>query len=133
MEGGHINNLEQGVNAFNEGKYWEAHEAWEVVWKALQGDDKIYMQGLIQACGAFHHLMGQRIGPAKKLSKTAYEKIRDVKARKVLKHMIPRVEVPGLAEKLFDIFSTQKTRDFLDPAFVISLRKLKAVLVKDIV
>jgi hypothetical protein len=44
----------QGVIAFNEGRYWDAHENWEWGWKTLPQPEKLYLQALIQACAAFY-------------------------------------------------------------------------------
>ena len=40
----------EGIDLFNAGYYWEAHEAWEAVWKAVgrQGVEGELVQGLIQ-------------------------------------------------------------------------------------
>lgn len=41
--------LDEGLRLFNEGHHWHAHEALEPVWMGLEGDDKLFMQGLIMA------------------------------------------------------------------------------------
>jgi len=44
-----------GIDLFNAGFYWEAHEAWESVWKAAQPRDEVqalFIQGLIQVAAA---------------------------------------------------------------------------------
>ena len=95
--------LEQGLHEFNRGEYWLAHEAWEGVWKTLDGLEKTYLQALIQACGAFHHLKNNRVGPTKTLSKSAHDKLKAVESEQGICNIVPRVEIPGLKEKLFDI------------------------------
>ena len=48
--------LEFGIGLFNEGKYFDAHEAWEGLWlRATEAQDKSFLQGLIMAAGAFLH------------------------------------------------------------------------------
>ena len=48
--------LEEGIRLFNDGKYFEAHEAWEVPWLcARDEDEKQFYQGLIMAAGAMLH------------------------------------------------------------------------------
>lgn len=49
--------LEQGVELFNAGEYWHAHEAWEVVWLDAERADRYFYQGLIQVAAAFVHLV----------------------------------------------------------------------------
>src|SRR5690349_3080226 len=40
---------------FNAGDYYGCHEAWEDVWRELQGDPRLFVQGLIQVAVALHH------------------------------------------------------------------------------
>ena len=47
--------LEEGIRLFNTQKYFEAHEALEAVWLKAEGEQKIFLHGLIQVAAAFHH------------------------------------------------------------------------------
>jgi predicted metal-dependent hydrolase len=50
------NALEKGIELFNDGKYFEAHEAWEGAWlNAREEEEMQFYQGLIMAAGAFLH------------------------------------------------------------------------------
>jgi len=44
-----------GLEAFNSGHFFEAHEHWEEVWLETPHPDKMFFQGLIQVAAAFHH------------------------------------------------------------------------------
>ncbi len=44
-----------GLDAFNAGRYFEAHEHWEEVWLQTPNPEKMFLQGLIQTAAAFHH------------------------------------------------------------------------------
>jgi predicted metal-dependent hydrolase len=48
--------LENGVALFNAHQFWHAHEAWEELWLHSSGDDKVFLQGLIQLAAAYHHV-----------------------------------------------------------------------------
>lgn len=48
--------IELGVELFNASQFWHAHEAWEAIWLAAQGDEKRFLQGLIQLAAAYHHV-----------------------------------------------------------------------------
>lgn len=48
--------LARGITLFNEQHFWHAHEAWEELWLEARGDDKIFLQGLIQLAAAYHHV-----------------------------------------------------------------------------
>ena len=45
-----------GVEHFNAGRFWEAHEDWERIWLAAETDVREYVQGLIQIAAAYHHV-----------------------------------------------------------------------------
>jgi len=45
----------KGLEAFNTGHFYEAHELWEEVWLETPNPDKKFLQGLIQVAAAFHH------------------------------------------------------------------------------
>lgn len=51
-----MNALAHGVDLFNAHKFWEAHEAWESLWLRASGDEKTFLQGLIQLAAAYHHV-----------------------------------------------------------------------------
>ena len=36
-----------GTDLFNHGYYWEAHEAWEGLWQAAEGDQRLFLKGMI--------------------------------------------------------------------------------------
>jgi uncharacterized protein len=60
--------LQRGVELFNEGSYWEAHEAWEEAWMPdRQGPDRGFYKGLIQiAAGCLHYQRHNRRGAVNK-------------------------------------------------------------------
>src|SRR5438552_3190769 len=48
--------LAEGINFFNAGRYFEAHERWEDLWRSTEGPLRLFYQGLIQAAVGLHHL-----------------------------------------------------------------------------
>jgi predicted metal-dependent hydrolase len=60
--------LTRGIELFNQGLYWEAHEAWEETWmEDRQGPDGGFYKGLIQvAAGCLHYRRGNRRGTVNK-------------------------------------------------------------------
>ena len=60
--------LERGIELFNEGRYWEAHEAWEEAWTPdRHGPDSGFFKGLIQvAAGCLHYTRHNRRGTVNK-------------------------------------------------------------------
>src|SRR5262245_20545081 len=56
--------LEDGIHLFNDERYFEAHEAFEDLWRVATGDLKLFYQGVVQACaGLVKHQRGED-GPA---------------------------------------------------------------------
>lgn len=52
--------LEAGISHFNRREYFEAHEAFEDLWRASSGDLRLLYQGVVQACaGLVKHQRGQ--------------------------------------------------------------------------
>ncbi len=60
--------LRQGIDLFNSGRYWDAHEAWEHVWMPdRRGTDAGFYKGLIQvAAGCLHYGRRNRRGAVNK-------------------------------------------------------------------
>jgi uncharacterized protein len=60
--------LQHGIELFNEGRYWEAHEAWEDAWTPdRHGPDSGFYKGLIQvAAGCLHYTRRNRRGTVNK-------------------------------------------------------------------
>jgi hypothetical protein len=49
--------LEWASALFAAGLFFEVHEVLEPVWRDLAGDDRVFVQGLIQHAVGFHHLL----------------------------------------------------------------------------
>jgi len=67
--------LQEGIDLFNAGRYFECHEAWEEVWKRARGDEKIRLQGLIQAAVAILHAERGNLEGAASLYSKALDKL----------------------------------------------------------
>jgi predicted metal-dependent hydrolase len=65
----------QGNQAFNQGKYWEAHERWEQGWKDLPEPRRTRLQGMIQVAGALVLLQKGRWVAAAALARRALDKL----------------------------------------------------------
>ena len=48
--------LAEGLQRYQTGQFFAAHEAWESVWLESPEPEKMFLQGLIQVTAAFHHL-----------------------------------------------------------------------------
>ena len=50
-----LERLNEGVERFNGGLYYDAHEAWEDAWREATGEERHWLQGVVQAAVALHH------------------------------------------------------------------------------
>ena len=57
----------KGVEHFNEGDYFDAHEIWEELWHEETGNARAFLQGLIQTATALHHFRKGNLKGAKTL------------------------------------------------------------------
>jgi len=58
-----------GIDLFNRGHFFEAHDAWEEVWTADRTPSRKFYQGLIKVAGGFHHFQnGNLVGSVALLS-----------------------------------------------------------------
>ncbi|MFL5313370.1 MAG: DUF309 domain-containing protein [Myxococcales bacterium] len=46
--------LRRGAALFDEGRFWDAHEAWEEAWLEEDGEVRVLLQGLIQVAAGYH-------------------------------------------------------------------------------
>ena len=65
----------KGLEEFRAGRFFEAHEEWEVLWKDSTGDDRVFLQGLIQLAAARVHLGRGNAAPAARLLALAKAKL----------------------------------------------------------
>src|SRR3990172_6578623 len=47
--------LRRGIEQFNTGRVFDAHETWEEIWLRSPEPEKTFLQGIIQVAAAFHH------------------------------------------------------------------------------
>jgi predicted metal-dependent hydrolase len=67
--------LADGLQCYREQRFWHAHEHWEMVWLQLQGQEKLFVQALIQTTAAFHHFQRQNLVGTASLLQNALRKL----------------------------------------------------------
>ena len=93
-----------GTSFFNEGRYYEAHEVWEDLWRLTPLPLRTFYQGLIQAAVGLYHLeRGNRVGARGQLSKS----IRHLSETRSLAHSI---DSASLIRQLEEIQSEMQPR-----------------------
>lgn len=63
--------FQEGIDLFNRGKLFAAHEAWEEIWRSTTPEPRELFQGLVQVAAALHQILDlhRRIGPRNTLAK----------------------------------------------------------------
>ncbi len=62
----------RGLELFNAGEFFDAHEVLEDIWRPAYGDERRFLQGLIQiAVGLHHYTTGNRVGAQSLLARGA--------------------------------------------------------------
>ena len=46
--------FEEGITFFNAGRFFEAHEPWEEIWRSTNPEPRDFYQGLVQAAAGLH-------------------------------------------------------------------------------
>ena len=69
--------LAEGLRHFDAGRAWEAHEAWEIGWRADPSPHRDAWKGLIQIAAAVHHLQRNHPGPVPALLARACHHLRE--------------------------------------------------------
>ncbi len=68
--------IREGVRLFNEQHFFEAHEVLEDAWHIERGEPRLFLQGMIQLCAAFHHFQNGNLRGAAELLQRGGDKIR---------------------------------------------------------
>ena len=71
----------EGIRLFNEEDFFECHDVLEELWGEVIGDERAFLQGMIQAAVALFHFGNENLGGARKM----YES-----ARKLIVPYVPR-------------------------------------------
>ena len=88
--------LRRGAALFDEGRFWDAHEAWEEAWLEEDGEVRLLLQGLIQVAAGYHKATVQlQPNGCVKLLRSGLDKLTPLPARLLdvpLDRFIPEVQ-----------------------------------------
>ena len=96
--------LRSGIVFFNAGQYFEAHEAWEDMWRPTQGPLRLYYQGLVQAAVGLHHLQKGNLNGATAQLKKSLSKLEQYPAK------FCGIDNGALSADLRDVLEGRSTR-----------------------
>lgn len=69
------NRLREGIDLFNLERFFECHEMLEAAWLEASGEQRTFLQGLIQIAVAFYHLRRENFVGAERLLTAGMEKL----------------------------------------------------------
>jgi hypothetical protein len=64
----------EGVKLFNDGEWFDAHEAWEDIWAVAEGEKRRFYQGLIQYAVTIEHIRRGNPRGMRSVYRTAVQK-----------------------------------------------------------
>ncbi|HEY6487540.1 MAG: DUF309 domain-containing protein [Terracidiphilus sp.] len=67
--------LAEGLRCYRNEEFFLAHEYWETIWLQLDGQEKMFLQGLIQTTAAFHHVQRKNSVGAASLMRGALRRL----------------------------------------------------------
>jgi uncharacterized protein HemY len=105
-----LENWKTGIDHFNSGRYWEAHEAWERDWLTLPREEKLHIQILIHAAGVLCLIEKGRPSGAHSLLKTALAKMEQLSLWGGVSSVYPRVEISDLKKGLSELETVLRTQ-----------------------
>lgn len=47
----------EGIERFNAGRFYDAHDAWEEIWRSTTPEPRDLFQGLVQVAAGMHHVL----------------------------------------------------------------------------
>lgn len=65
----------EGIRLFNEQEFFECHDVLEELWSDVVGEERKFLQGLIQAAVGLFHFGNDNLGGARKMYLAACEKL----------------------------------------------------------
>ncbi|RYZ61066.1 MAG: DUF309 domain-containing protein [Proteobacteria bacterium] len=100
--------FDEGIECFQKGDFWTAHEKWEEVWRKLKDPYATYIKALIQSAAVFHLLSLERDSAAERLALRSLELFSGAEAHFQLQGLQPIFFAPELEDTLLKIAASLK-------------------------
>ena len=85
--------FQKGIDAFNNRKFYEAHEYWEELWLDYKLTDATFIQGLIQLAVSYFHLFNNNLKGARSMIRKCLGKFEDAE-------MVRGMDIPELKKQI---------------------------------
>jgi predicted metal-dependent hydrolase len=104
--------LQLGIDLYNAGHYWNAHEAWEQVWLDAERELRGFYQGLIQVTAAFVHVTRNEYPGSIRLLDAGIEKLERYPASFMGVRLAPLLDGARAARSRLQHLGAKRIADF---------------------
>lgn len=125
---GALENLRRGAIHFNAGRFFEAHEDWEIRWRTLPMPDRPRVQAAILVCGVFVLLGKGRVEPAGRLASLAIERFAEAATGEEVHRVRAVLEVPDAEDRMIRVLSRIRVGETSPDRLLSEANGLKAVI-----
>ena len=128
LTGEQLEILGRGAEHFNQGRFFEAHEEWEIRWRRLPLPDRPQVQAGILVCGVSVLLGKGRTSPAARLARLGVERFAEAVAASRI-HGVPcALALPEAENRLLRVLARISLGESDSALLVSELKGLQAVV-----
>ena len=100
----------EGVNKFNNGEYYDAHEICEELWSEYVLKDSLFIQGLIQVSVAYFHITNLNLRGSKSLFSKSLPKLKKFSSNH--RNFNVKQFIIDIEKSKENVISIEKSKDF---------------------
>ena len=108
----------KGIEAFNNRKYYDAHEYWEELWLDYKLNDAQFIQGLIQLAVSYFHFFNQNLNGARSMLKKCLKKFEPIEVARGIDVIELKLKICNVPKHFNNI---NNTNDIID-SYIIRLK-----------
>ena len=110
--------FQQGIKAFNDKCFYDAHEFWEELWLDYKLEDSVFIQGLIQLAVSYFHLFNNNLKGARSMIRKCLGKFEGVE----MARGIDINELKKQIEEVQDHFNNISNKSYIKDRYIILLK-----------
>ena len=110
--------FEKGLDAYNNKKFYDAHEYWEELWLDYKLKDAKFIQGLIQLAVSYFHLFNNNLNGARSMMRKCLGKFEGVEMARGMDIN----ELKKQIEEVQDHFNNISNKSYIIDRYIIILK-----------
>ena len=110
--------FQKGIDAFNNRKFYEAHEYWEELWLDYKLTDATFIQGLIQLAVSYFHLFNNNLKGARSMIRKCLGKFEGVE-------MVRGMDIHELKKQIKKVhshFNNINDKSYIQDSYILILK-----------